>query len=101
MMPDSKDELQDFEDDENLAETGPEGISLDPDTILDQFIPRSIDWKKTVRKYPLASVIGVGLLGLIVGRTKGSAVVTGASAALSSALMRQLSDVFEGDFFDF
>lgn len=100
-MVDPKDDLQDFEDDDFPVETESAGISLDPDTILDQFIPRSIDWKKTVRKYPVASVIGVGLIGLVVGRSKGSAIIAGASAGLSAALTRQLSDVFEGDFFDF
>ncbi len=100
-MTEAKEDLRDFEDDDDVVESEAAGISLDPDTILDQLVPGSIDWKKTVRKYPLASVIGVGLLGVVVGRTKGSTIIAGASTGLSAALMRQLSDVFEGDFFDF
>ncbi len=100
-MTEPKDDLQDFEDDDFPDEKETTGLSLDPDTILDQLVPHSIDWKKTVRNYPMASVIGVGLLGVVLGRTKGSTIITGASAGLSAALMRQLSDVFEGDFFDF
>ena len=95
------DDLRDFDEDEYPAESDPEKFSLDPDSILDQIVPGSIDWKQTVRRHPLVSLFGVGLLGYVVGRTKGSTIMTGASAGLSAALMRQLSDVFEGDFFDF
>ena len=34
-------------------------------------------------------------------RTKGASIVAGITAGLSAGIMRQLSDVFEGDFFDF
>lgn len=76
-------------------------MRLDPDSILDSLVPSSIDWRDTVSRHPLASVVSVGLVGYLVGRAKGSAIMTGVSAGLSSALTRQLSDVFEGDFFDF
>jgi hypothetical protein len=46
-------------------------------------------------------VAGVGLVGYLVGRSKGASIMTGITAALSAGIMRQLSDVFEGDFFDF
>ena len=75
--------------------------SLDADTILDALVPSSIDWRGTVRRHPMVSVVTVGLVGYLVGRTKGSAIVAGVTSGLSGALMRQLSDVFEGDFFDF
>ena len=76
-------------------------ISLDADAILDTLVPGSIDWRDTVRRHPLGSVAVVGLVGYLVGRTKGSAIMAGITAGLSTALMRQLSDVFDGDFFDF
>jgi hypothetical protein len=74
---------------------------LDADAILDTFLPATIDWRDTVRRYPLASVLAVGLVGYLVGRTKGGAIMAGMTTGLSSALTRQLSDVFEGEFFDF
>ncbi len=74
---------------------------LDPDTILDSLVPQSIDWRDTVRRYPVGSVLAVGLVGYLVGRTKGSTIMSGLTAGLSAAMMRQLSDVFEGDFFDY
>lgn len=97
-----------FHDDEDSEETEGQNHrhpvmprSLDPDVILDTLVPQSIDWRGTVRRHPMVSVVGVGLVGYLVGRTKGAAIMAGLTAGLSSALMRQLSDVFEGDFFDF
>ncbi len=74
---------------------------IDADAILDTLVPRNIDWRDTVRRHPIGAVACVGLVGYLVGRTKGAAIMAGVTAGLSSALMRQLSDVFEGDFFDF
>ena len=74
---------------------------LDADAILDTLVPATIDWRNTVGRHPMTSVVAVGLVGYLVGRTKGAAIMAGLTAGLSSALMRQLGDVFEGDFFDF
>ena len=74
---------------------------IDADSILDSLVPQSIDWRETVRRHPFGSVACVGLVGYLVGRTKGASIMTGVTAALSAGIMRQLSDVFEGDFFDF
>ncbi len=74
---------------------------IDADSILDSLVPQSIDWRETVRRHPFGSVACVGLVGYLVGRTKGASIMTGITAALSAGIMRQLSDVFEGDFFDF
>ncbi len=79
----------------------PLGRRLDPDAILDTLVPSGIDWRDSVRRHPMASVVVVGLAGYLVGRTKGAAIMAGLATATSTALMRQLSDVFEGDFFDF
>jgi hypothetical protein len=74
---------------------------LDADSILDSLVPESIDWRETVRRHPVGSVACVGLVGYLVGRTKGASIMAGVTAGLSSGIMRQLADVFEGDFFDF
>lgn len=74
---------------------------IDADSILDSLVPGNIDWRDTVRRHPMTSVLGVGLVGYLVGRTKGATIMAGLTAALSAAMMRQLSDVFEGDFFDY
>ncbi len=50
---------------------------------------------------PFGSVACVGLVGYLVGRTKGASIMAGITAGMSAGIMRQLSDVFEGEFFDF
>lgn len=74
---------------------------LDADSILDSLVPNTIDWRETVGRHPVISVMSVGLVGYLVGRTKGATIMAGLTAGLSAAMMRQLSDVFEGDFFDY
>ena len=74
---------------------------IDADAILDTIMPPSVDWRGTVRRHPMASVVTVALVGYLVGRTKGTSIVSGVTAGLSAALVRQLSDVFDGDFFEF
>jgi hypothetical protein len=91
----------DLEEEDSTTERAVEPVRLDADAILDSLVPSSIDWRDTVRRHPLGSVVSVGLVGYLVGRAKGSAIMAGLSTGLSAALMRQLSDVFEGDFFDF
>jgi hypothetical protein len=87
-----------FSDEGNGVETA---RRLDADTILDSLVPQTIDWRDTVRRHPFGSVATVGLVGYLVGRTKGASIMAGLTAALSAGIVRQLSDVFEGDFFDF
>jgi hypothetical protein len=98
---DLQEQFPDREDSETAFNEVSPGFSLDADSILDTIVPDAIDWRSTVRRYPVGSVLAVGLVGYLVGRTKGAAIMAGATAGLSSAMMRQLSDVFEGDFFEF
>jgi len=74
---------------------------IDADSILDSLVPQTIDWRETVRRHPFGSVAAVGLVGYLVGRTKGASIMAGITAGLSAGIMRQLSDVFEEEFFDF
>lgn len=94
------DDLDDMDDE--VSETNDSGSRrLDADSILDSLVPQSIDWRDTVRRHPVGSVACVGLVGYLVGRTKGASIMAGVTAGLSSGIMRQLADVFDGDFFDF
>ena len=87
--------------DEDLTYDRIAGHRIDADTILDSLVPQSIDWRETVGRHPILSVASVGLVGYLVGRTKGATIMAGITAALSAGIMRQLSDVFQGEFFDF
>ena len=89
------------EDDERTNDEALKPRRFDADTIMDTLVPSSVDWRGTVGRHPVMSVVGVGILGYLVGRSRGSMIMTGVSAAVSSTMMRQLGDVFEGDIFDF
>ena len=91
----------DLDDVEAASDDGVKARRLDADAILDTLVPSTVDWRATVSRHPVMSVVGVGVVGYLVGRTRGATIMTGVSAALSTAMMRQLGDVFDGDFFDF
>ena len=74
---------------------------FDADFLLDKVIPDEIDWRDLVRRHPFVSVSVIATLGFLIGRSRGGAIVAGASAAVTSTVMRQLSDVLEGDVFEF
>lgn len=100
--PSLKDAFE-FEADEakDVNEEVPRARQLDADAILDTLVPTTVDWRGTVGRHPVLSVVGVGIVGYLVGRSRGSMIMTGVSAAVSSTMMRQLGDVFDGDLFDF
>ena len=95
------------DEDHQEAASGSEGrrpasrSRLDADFLLDKVIPDEIDWRDMVRRHPVISVSVAAALGFLLGRSKGGAIVAGASAAVTTAVMRQLSDVFEGEVFEF
>lgn len=93
------DETFDLDDLDETAEGEPQ--RLDADYLLDKVIPDAIDWRDLVRRHPLASIGAVAAVGFLLGRSKGAAIVAGVSAGLTTAVMRQLSDVFEGEVFEF
>ena len=86
-------------DDDQLEDTS--GKRFDVDFLLDKVIPGEIDWRRMVRRHPVVCIGAAGLLGFLLGRSRGAAIVAGASAAVTNAVMRQLSDVFEGEVFEF
>ena len=89
-------ELKEDEDEEGAPRT-----RLNADLLLDKVIPGEIDWRDLVRRHPMLSVGVAAGLGFLIGRSKGAAIVAGASAAVTSGVMRQLSDVLDGEVFEF
>ncbi|MDD5563410.1 MAG: hypothetical protein PHQ91_06820 [Thermoanaerobaculaceae bacterium] len=97
--PEPEHELYEIEDDDEAEGGG--ARRLDADFLLDKVIPGEIDWRDLVRRHPVL-VVGVAAgLGFVIGRSRGAAIVAGASAAVTSAVMRQLSDVLDGEVFEF
>jgi hypothetical protein len=91
-------ESYELQDDEDVAA---EHRRLDADFLLDKVIPGEVDWRDLVRRHPMLSVGVAAGLGFLIGRSKGAAIVAGVSAAVTSGIMRQLSDVLDGEIFEF
>lgn len=97
----------DLEPEDEQEEAAPEAPQragrpkLDADYLLDKVIPDEIDWRDLVRRHPLIAIGAAAGLGFLLGRARGAAIVAGASAAVTTTVMRQLSDVFEGEVFEF
>jgi hypothetical protein len=70
MMDLDVDSLEDANQDELVDDLNP-ARRIDADSILDSLVPQSIDWRETVRRHPFGSVACVGLVGYLVGRTRG------------------------------
>jgi len=96
-----EDEHELFELEAEGEEDEPPKSRLDADFLLDKVIPGEIDWRDLVRRHPLVSIGVAAGLGFLIGRSKGSAIVAGASAAVTGTVMRQLTDVLDGDVFEF
>lgn len=91
-----------LDSEEEESANGAEGRQrLNADFLLDRVLPREIDWRDLVRRHPMVSVSVAAGLGFLLGRARGGAIIAGTSAALTSAVMRQLSDVLEGEMFEF
>ncbi|MCJ7441695.1 MAG: DUF883 C-terminal domain-containing protein [Thermoanaerobaculaceae bacterium] len=106
-MDDEKPRTEDEHEQEELyelqeeEETSQRRQRLNADFLLDKVIPDEIDWRDLVRRHPMLSVGVAAGLGFLIGRSKGATIVAGASAAVSAAVMRQLSDVLDGEVFEF
>jgi len=99
---DDLDELYDLPDaDTEAAGTRGGRQRLDADFLLDKVIPGEIDWRDLVRRHPILSVSVAATVGILIGRSKGPALIAAASAAVSAAVARQLSDVLDGEMFEF
>jgi hypothetical protein len=103
MVDDERDDTapEVVEGEETKVEESPRRQRLDADFLLDKVIPDEIDWRDLVRRHPFIAVGVAAGLGFALGRGRGAAIVAGASTAISAAVMRQLSDVFEGEVFEF
>jgi hypothetical protein len=105
-MDDEKPRTEDEPDQEEFyelqeEEPGQRRQRLNADFLLDKVIPDEIDWRDLVRRHPMLSVGVAAALGFLIGRSKGAAIIAGASAAVSAGVMRQLSDVLDGEVFEF
>jgi hypothetical protein len=98
--PDRDEELMDEASPLESEDDG-ERRRLDADYLLDKVMPDEVDWRGLVRRHPFLSIGVAAGIGFLIGRAKGATIVAATSAAVTNAVMRQLSDVLEGEVFEF
>ena len=62
-LDDQLDSMIDDNDDVDSVDDSTTARRIDADSILDSLVPQSIDWRDTVRRHPVGSVLVVGLVG--------------------------------------
>ena len=71
------------------------------DRWVDELVPEDLDWRRLVRRYPMASVAVATTAGFLLGRNHGAALVAAVSAfavrEVSNNLVSALGDVAPGD----
>ena len=69
---------------------------LDPDRVLDRVLPSAVDWRGTVRRYPVASMLAATAAGFLAGRSRGDAVLAGVASGLRVAAHELFSNFSGG-----
>ncbi len=59
------------------------------DELIDDLLPPDLDWRRIVRRYPMPSLLLVGLGGYLLGRTQGRALIARLSAFAAARVEEQ------------
>jgi hypothetical protein len=60
------------------------------DELIDDLLPPDLDWRRVVRRYPVPSILLVGVGGYLLGRTQGRALLAALSALAASRVEAQV-----------
>lgn len=71
--------------------------SMSADSVVDELMPSDFDWRKMVRKYPLASLAVAGLGGYVLGRSRGEEILALLSLFAADAVSGQVNDLLGKD----
>jgi hypothetical protein len=71
--------------------------SMSADGIVDEMMPNDFDWRRMVRKYPLASLAVAALGGYVLGRSRGEEVLATLSLFAADAVSSQVNDLLGKD----
>lgn len=58
--------------------------------LLDGLLPPALDWRGVLGRWPLAALAAVGVVGYLVGRSRGDVIVDGVRAGLARTLAERL-----------
>ena len=67
------------------------------DQLLDELLPEEVDWRHVVVTYPIASLTVAAVGGYLLGRSRGSGIVTALGAFASATVARNINAVVGED----
>ena len=78
-----------------MESTGAERDNL-ADELVDQLVATDLDWRDLVRAYPRAALVAAAAGGFILGRTRGTGILTALATYAADNLARNINE-FLGD----
>ena len=67
------------------------------DNLLDEFVPRELDWQGWVTAYPKTSVTIAAVAGFWLGKTRGRSILTGVSTLAAETVNESINEFFGRD----
>lgn len=67
------------------------------DAVVDELMPEEFDWRRMVRKYPLASLAIATLGGYMLGRSRGREVLAALSLFAADSVSGQVNELLGKD----
>ena len=67
------------------------------DAVVDDLMPDDFDWRRMVRRYPLASLAVATLGGYVLGRSRGREVLAALSLFAADSVSSQVNDLLGKD----
>ena len=71
--------------------------SMSADSVVDELMPSDFDWRRTIRKYPLASLAVAALGGYVLGRSRGEEILASLSLFAADTVSGQVNDLLGKD----
>ncbi len=67
------------------------------DELVDELVPREVDWQRLVRSYPLTSLALAAFGGFVLGRSRGREMVAALSAFAADTLTDNVNEYLGKD----
>lgn len=63
------------------------------DEVIDELMPSELDWRAMVRRYPLAALLLAGVGGYVLGRSRGTDILSSLSNFAADTLTDNVNEL--------
>ena len=67
------------------------------DSVVDELMPSDFDWRRTVRKYPIASLAVAAIGGYVLGRARGEEILAALTLFAADHVTGQVNELLGKD----